>query len=126
MNRLFKQFFFSFITKLIGVYGKFTVGASGAPTLVAAASKGIESIVRDSAGLYTITLQDRAYNLLFFDAVVQSAAGTITAVGHVIRADNLRSAGTIQVLFTDSAGAAIEIPNASTVFFKIEINDSNV
>lgn len=40
------------------LFGHATIGATGAPTLVAADSKGIASITRNSAGDYTVVLQD--------------------------------------------------------------------
>jgi hypothetical protein len=46
------------------VHMKVAIGASGAPTLNAAASNGVASISRTSAGLYRITLTDKWSSLV--------------------------------------------------------------
>lgn len=50
------------------IYARITVGATGAPTLVAANSQGVASVSRTSAGLYVLTLQD-SYNKLMHAAI---------------------------------------------------------
>lgn len=40
------------------IYARITIAATGAPTLVVADSAGCASITRNSAGLYTLVLQD--------------------------------------------------------------------
>lgn len=50
------------LVKLLTVFKmKVAIGAAGAPTLSAADSKGIVSIVRNSAGLYTVTFSELMY-----------------------------------------------------------------
>lgn len=64
-NRLFNQFRLSLEKQVVDLFATVTFGASGAPTLVTARSKGIASIVKEGpAGLYTITLSDRYVDLL--------------------------------------------------------------
>lgn len=58
--------------EVIVIAGHATIGATGAPTLVAADSKGIASITRNSAGDYTVVLQDTFPRFL---------GGTITQYG---------------------------------------------
>ena len=57
-NRYLHQFQGAFYGKIKQLHAEFTVGASGAPTLVAAQSRGISSVTRNSAGKYTLALQD--------------------------------------------------------------------
>lgn len=52
------------------IYAKITIGAVGAPTLVAADSIGVASVSRTSAGLYAITLQDKYVSLKHASAEV--------------------------------------------------------
>lgn len=46
--------------QLVQVFAKVTFGASGAPTLSLPASKGIKSVVRNSAGNFTFTFGNSA------------------------------------------------------------------
>ena len=73
-NRLFNQFGLALEKSVVCLYGQFTVGAAGAPTIIAAKSKGIASVSRLSAGRYQITLQDTYIDLLMFDATILSTA----------------------------------------------------
>jgi hypothetical protein len=54
MNRYLTQFPLSFEKRVVNVFAHVTFGASGAPTLDTVNSKGILSIVRNSAGNYTV------------------------------------------------------------------------
>lgn len=57
-NRYLFQFRYSLESSIVDIYAKVAIGAAGAPTLNTAQSKGVSSIVRNSAGRYTITFQD--------------------------------------------------------------------
>ena len=46
------------------IYAKVAIGSTGAPTLNAAQSQGVQSISRTSAGLYVLTLQDKYMRLM--------------------------------------------------------------
>lgn len=45
------------------IYAKVAIGSSGAPTLSTVSTSGVASIVRNSAGNYTLTLQDKYISL---------------------------------------------------------------
>lgn len=128
MNRLYNQFRLALEKKIVDLYARVTIGAAGAPTLVASASKGIQSITRNSAGLYTIVLQDKYVGLLHFSVAVQLAAGAPSSVGgHILRAVNVSAnAKSIQVLFVDAAGAAVEVDNGTTLYIKAELKATTV
>ena len=68
------------------------IGAAGAPTLVR--RLGIESIARNSAGLYTITLQDKYNDLVSVDISQQVAAAE--DLKFQLAASDVQSAKTIQ------------------------------
>jgi hypothetical protein len=72
MNRRLFQFRYSFERDVAEYFLKVTIGAAGAPTLTEA--KGVASITRNSAGNYTILLQDSS-NLLL-DVNSQSISGS--------------------------------------------------
>lgn len=125
-NRLFKQFYLSFMNKLVGIFGEVTVGAVGAPTLVAANSKGIASIARVSAGLYNITMSDTYQKLLNFNASIILAAGAPSSMRCIVRSAIPSTTKVIQILFVDLNGAAVEVDSGSTLVLKFEFRDSAV
>ena len=56
VNRRAQQFNYSYYAGVHNVYGKATIGASGAPTLVTSQSRGITSITRTAQGKYRLVL----------------------------------------------------------------------
>lgn len=81
----------------IDLFAKITIGASGAPTLVANASKGISSVVRDSAGQYTITLQDTYAALLKYDVSMFSGTSAQAAPMQTLESDSISSDGKLVI-----------------------------
>jgi len=109
------------------LFAQVAIGASGAPTINAPASLGVTSIARNSAGNYTITLDDKYNDLLQITQSVQLAAGAPAAVGGmVVRSQNVSAAKTIVVEFVDETGAAVELDSGSTVRLKIDLKNSSV
>jgi hypothetical protein len=124
-NRQFQQFQFTLEKFVVTLFGKATIGAAGAPTLSQVNSKGIKGIVRNSAGDYTITLQDSYYKLLDVKAVVQNASG-IPASGVVgIKANAVTTApnGTLEVVFSNG-GAATDPASGDTIYFIVRLSNS--
>jgi hypothetical protein len=126
-NRLLYNSGFSFVKKKVSLFASVAIGASGAPTLSTALSRGIASISRVSAGLYTVTLQDRYQGLLGVRYTLVLASGSPAAFQMAVRANSVTAATpTLQVGFIDAAGAAVDIANGTTLLLKIELNDSTV
>lgn len=90
MNRRLNQFRYSFERDVVEYFLKVTIGASGAPTLTRA--KGVASITRDSAGQYTIVLQDRSAALLHVSNQAFSSTSPQAAPLMTVEADNVNSA----------------------------------
>lgn len=126
MNRLFNQFRYSLEKKPVDLYLKAAIGASGAPTIDASLSKGIASIARNSAGDYTITLQDKYVDLYMASACVLLASGTPASVMMALEAHSVASAKTIDIQFLDFAGAAVELDNGAVLRMKFELKASKV
>lgn len=125
-NRLMQQFQWSLEKKMVHLYGKVAIGASGAPTLDAANSKGIASIVRNSAGKYTITLQDPYVQFMSFVPTIQLASGSPGVVQQVVRSVDTTVAQTVVVEFLDATLTAADIANGATLFFKVVLKDTSV
>lgn len=127
MNRLYTQFRLGLEKRVVDLYAVFAVGATGAPTLNAGLSKGIASVARNSAGLYTIALQDAYVDVFSVIPTIRLASGAITTHGFVVRAVSVDDATpTIQVLFTDELGAAVELNDGAVVCLKLELKASSV
>lgn len=113
MNRLFNQFFLSLERGKVILFANVSVGATGAPTLNAIKSKGVASIVRNSAGNYTVTLNDKYVDLFHVNVNFVNAAGAGVAYVYT-ESQDVDGAKTIVFQCKDLAGAAVD-PTSGTV-----------
>ena len=125
-NRNFNRY--QALTKEVkALFAQVAIGATGAPTLNAPASLGITSVVRNSAGNYTITLDDKYNDLLQITQSRELASGAPGAVGGmVVRSEAVDSAKTIVIEFVDSAGAPIELVSGTLLRLKLDLKNSSV
>ncbi len=107
------------------IYAKVAIGSTGAPTLDAARSLGVASVARVSAGIYDVTLQDKYVALMQLSESVQLASGAPASLAVVIRSEAVDSTRVIRVAFVDSAGAAVELDNGSTIRLKLDLKNSS-
>lgn len=96
------------------------IGASGAPTLSAAASLGVASIVRNSAGLYTLTLQDKYMRLI--SVQISQQAAVAEDLQFQVAAEDVDGAKTVQ--FRCVAGAVETDPSSGSTL-RIHLNLKN-
>jgi hypothetical protein len=108
------------------IYAKVSVGASGAPTMDASRSVGVASVARNSAGRYTITLQDAYMHLHQLSHSLQFAAGAPASAQMVIRSEAVDTAKTIVVEFLDASGAAVDVDSGTILRFKFDLKNSSV
>lgn len=101
---------------------KVSIGAAGAPTIVSQENKGIASIARNSAGKYTITLQDNYYALLMAQGMCLTA-GIPAAPTFSVFSEAVAS-GSIVVQFSDAAGAAADPGNGELVYIQLSLSNS--
>lgn len=125
-NRRFNQFRYSLENAMCDIYAKVAIGAAGAPTLDVAKSKGVASIVRDSAGLYTVTLADAYVDLFMVQATVELTAGSPASSEVVVRAYDVSSAKTVQIGFLSGAYAATDLASGAVLKLKFELKNSRV
>ncbi len=103
------------------LYAEVSIGASGAPTIVRAT--GIASIARNSAGLYTLTLQDKYMRLMWAGVTIQSpTAEDLTA--HLV-AETVATNKTVQ-LRTLTAATATDPASGDKLLIKLELKNSSV
>lgn len=121
-NRQFTQFRYSMEKAVVDLFAEVTIGAAGAPTLVVAKSKAIRSIARNSAGDYTLTLQDNYYRLLGFDCAFQVA--TVPAAPDVsVKTDSVASGSLVFVCST--GGVATDPANGEIMKIKVSLSNSS-
>ena len=113
------------------VHAKIAIGASGAPTLNAAASLGVASVTRTSAGLYQLTLSNKYTSLIGVEAVILHSS--ISQHNKVqIKAEDVDGAKTIDfwtLAATDSSTttlAATDPDNGATLYLTFCLKNTSV
>jgi hypothetical protein len=96
-NRLLNQFRYSFEPQVVEIFAVVTIGASGAPTL--SRGKGISSITRNSAGQYTILLQDVYQQLLDCSVSIDSGTSAAAAPMWVVEDETVSSTKNVILQF---------------------------
>jgi hypothetical protein len=99
------------------------IGATGAPTIDTANSKGIASISRTAAGDYTITL-DEAYPI-FLNAHITTLEAGDTEMNWGVTAQDVASAKTIQISNLPG-GTPTDPDDGSDLFVTIILKNSSV
>lgn len=127
-NRLFNsQFRFGFERMPVSLFAKVSIGAAGAPTL--SNSLGIASIARNSAGNYTITLQDVYNRLMHVKHVYDetSNGGTAPLAPGMFISSNQVSAATPTIrIVLNSGGTATDPANGEILLLEIVLSNSSV
>jgi hypothetical protein len=133
-NRYFRsEYIYSMEKDVKQIFADVTFGASGAPTVVAANSKGIRSITRASAGVYNIVfgtpastqagVTDVYKKLLNLDYIFIKATAP-SAPAAYISSNTIATNGTIQVTF-NAAGTATDPASGEEVLLQFIFCDSN-
>lgn len=103
------------------IYLDVAIGATGAPTLTR--GLGVASIARNSAGLYTVTLQDAYMKLMSVNiSQVVSAAEDIT---FQVAAESVASAKTVQFR-CQAAAVATDPSSGSRLLIQFNLKNSSV
>jgi hypothetical protein len=133
-NRLMREYSLSFENQVKIVYAKVAIGATGAPTLSAANSKGIVSVTRNSAGLYTFVFGTAAGNLdtyvklLGVSVTFQNASAIAAAPITYVKTLSISTAGTasVQIGCVNGSLAATDPASGETMFVQFTFGDSGV
>lgn len=99
-----------------------TIGATGAPTLVAGRSYGVASIARNAAGDYDVVLSDLHNRIMAVDGNVLNDAATDLWIKLAVRGAN----GNSFSFFTLTGAVATDPPNPSTLLLLIWVKNSIV
>lgn len=104
------------------LYADIAIGASGAPTITKAL--GITSITRNSAGLYTMVLNDK-YNRLMSVQISQLVSSAQDIVFQLV--SETVSASTKNIVFRAQAAAVATDPaSGSRLLIQINVKNSSV
>jgi hypothetical protein len=121
-NRQFQQFQGTLDKGVVHIQGSFAPQGTSAPTTVRGTGF---SVARTSAGLFTITLQDKYMSLIAGDAQVQlaAAADLVAQIGNV----DVSSAKTVEIRILAAAVATDISANANNrVHFNLILKNSTV
>lgn len=120
------QFNFSWSAKPVTLRAVISIGASGAPSIVANTSMGIASVVRNSTGDYTIALSHAYGSLMSVKHIFNSGASAPAAPGMYIKANSVSSATAPSIeVVTNAAGTAADPASGEILYVEIELNESS-
>jgi hypothetical protein len=130
MNRNYQLFTLSLQKKVTLLFVVANIGATGAPTLqtntpTGPRNKGIASLVRNSAGNYTVTMQD-PYVILLSATMTQTVPTTgISAAPDFALVSNSNGAPAASLIFQlSSGGVATDPSSGSTLKMQIAYGSS--
>jgi len=123
-NRRLFQFRYSYERDVVDLMAKISIGAAGAPTISEA--KGVLSVVRNSAGNYSINLVDNFNMLLNADANVISVAAPAAPLMNVASEQvSSSTAPRIVLQCRDAAGAATDPASGEVLLVLIECRNAS-
>lgn len=104
------------------LYIKISIGASGAPSLVSGAAIGAASISRNSAGDYTLVLQDRYVALKYMDAILLDSAAEDIRVQ--LKSEAINSSAKSVSFFTLTGATPTDPSNGAQILLKLELKNT--
>jgi hypothetical protein len=122
------QFAYSYAGQRVTLMAQVGIGASGAPTIASRTGMGISSIVRASAGLYTITFTNPFAKLLNvqISSISGSSAPAAPVIGIVSQAVATSSAPTVVVQMRDLSGVATDPASGEILLVSIDLDRLSV
>jgi hypothetical protein len=105
------------------LYVKVAIGAAGAPSLVSGASYGAASVSRNSAGDYTLVLQDRYVALKHMEATLQSSTAEDIMVQ--LKSEAINSAAKSISFFTLAGATPTDPSNGAQLLIKLELKNTS-
>lgn len=125
-NRRFFQFRMSAQRDVVDLSAKVAIGATGAPTLSLTDAKGIASVTRNSAGNYTVKLQDN-YAALMSASVTMLNATVSAAPASQLISEQVASATLPQLVIQclSPAGIATDPDNGATLLISVMLRNAS-
>ncbi len=121
------QFHSSYAGQMVSLLVRVSIGASGAPTIIANTGMGIKSIVRNSAGNYTINLTNTFATLLNLSLMSNSGASAPAApiVNIATSAVSTASAPKVIIQMRNLSGVATDPASGEILHITISANRSS-
>lgn len=124
-SRAFTQFRYSLCKDVVDLYASITIGGTGAPTLDSGKCKGFSAISRTSAGLYSITLEDKYQRILSIGATIKVGSGSPAAPAMFLVADTVGTDKKFSIQFNDlETPAATELGSGEVVLLHVTLSNS--
>lgn len=123
-SRRFYQFRYSAEAEIVELYMAVSIGAAGAPTLVANQNKAISAIARNSAGNYTVTLSDNYKRIMLAEYSPLSPTAPAAPVMSVITDSS--ASGSLVLQFTNSTGVATDPASGETLLLCLTLKNSTI
>ena len=125
-NRYLYQFRGSFEAGIVTIYAKISFGASGAPTLVSNECKGISSIVRNSAGNYTINLMDPYVRTLMAEQKFLDSSAPAASSMYIVQDNVSSNPGANIVIQLANGSVATDPASGEVMLLRIDLKNSSV
>jgi hypothetical protein len=124
-NRRLEQFRLSAEKQVVDLYGVITIGATGEPTLTRA--KNIASCTRNSAGQYTIVLDDVYNQLIGIDVMFYAGTSAAAAPMVVLESNSISTTKTfiIQCRAIDNS-TATDPADGEIMYLHIALRNSSI
>jgi hypothetical protein len=121
------QFHSSYAGQMVSLLAKISIGASGAPTLIPNTGMGIASIVRNSAGNYTINLSNTFYSLMGVRVTNVSGASAPAAplVNVAVDAVKVAAAPLVTIQTRNVSNAATDPASGEILQIELLLNRSS-
>lgn len=126
MNRRLFQFRYSFEREVVEYFAVVTIGSTGAPTLTI--GKGISSITRNSAGQYTLRLQDASAKLLGVNVMFNSGTSAAAAPIVVVEGEDVADRSTPEIILQCRAidnSTATDPADGEIMMIKIAVRNAS-
>lgn len=121
-NRRKFQFQYSMQREIVNLSMKAAIGATGAVTISTLDAKGVTSITRNSAGNYTILLQDTYPALMHMNVMVLNATATAAPSCQII-SEAVVTTGAIVIQFLAPGGTAVDPDNGATIMVSMTLRN---
>jgi hypothetical protein len=124
-NRRLEQFRLSAEKQVVDLYAVVTIGATGEPTLTRA--KNVASIARNSAGQYTIVLDDVYNQLIGIDVMFYAGTSAAAAPMVVLESNSISTTKTfiIQCRAIDNS-TATDPADGEIMYLHIALRNSSI
>lgn len=123
-SRYFQQFTSSLDRNVVILDGTATLNGAGAPT--ALAGKGLNTLVRTSTGVFTLTLSDRYYALLVAQCDYTNVIGLsgLTSLSLGVTSNVNNATPTVTFTFVNGSGVVTDPPSGLGISFLIFLKNT--